>query len=112
MGEEDVDLRDSLEELIASGKINVILNLQDVRHIDSTGLGTLAITQARLRQGGGHMVLLNVCRTQMQLLVQLKLEAVLEVFNDEQDAVNSFIPGRAAPRFDILSFVQSAKQTA
>jgi anti-sigma B factor antagonist len=31
---------------------------------------------------------------------------VFELFNDEQDAVNSFFPDRAIKHFDILSFVK------
>ncbi len=109
MGEEDVDLRDRFDQLIATDRVKFILNLQDVAHIDSTGLGTLAFTQARLSEKTGRMALLNVSKTHMELLVYVKLEAVFEVFTDEMDAVNSFIPGRAIAHFDILSFVQSVK---
>ncbi len=40
------------------------------------------------------------------MLVFTKLTTVFEIFNDEQDAVNSFFPDREIKRFDILSFVQ------
>jgi anti-sigma B factor antagonist len=34
-----------------------------------------------------------------------KLHTVFEVFNEVQDAVNSFFPDRQIKHFDILSFV-------
>ena len=39
-----------------------------------------------------------------------KLTTVFEIFNDEQDAVNSFFPDREIKRFDILSFVQEHEE--
>ena len=39
-----------------------------------------------------------------------KLATVFEIFNDEQDAVNSFYPDRKLNTFDILSFVQQMKK--
>jgi anti-sigma B factor antagonist len=38
-----------------------------------------------------------------------KLATIFEIFADEQDAVNSFFPGRKIKTFDILSFVQELK---
>jgi anti-anti-sigma factor len=43
-----------------SGKIDIVLNLKDVSHINSTGLGTLVFGLARLRKAGGSLALLNV----------------------------------------------------
>jgi len=39
-----------------------------------------------------------------------KLETVFEVFDDEQNAVNSFFPDRKITKFDILSFVQQSQK--
>jgi anti-sigma B factor antagonist len=52
------------------------------------------------------MTLLNVSRRNIELLVFTKLATVFEIFNDEQQAVNSYFPDRELKRFDILSFVQ------
>ena len=38
-----------------------------------------------------------------------KLATVFEIFNDEQDAVNSYYPDRKLKTFDILDFVQHLK---
>ena len=36
---------------------------------------------------------------------------MFEVFVDEQDAVNSFFPGRAVRRYDVLDWVQEQEKT-
>lgn len=106
VGEESSKLRDVLRELSAGGVQNVILNLRGVDYIDSTGLGALVICFTTLRKAGGKLTLLNASRRNIELLVFTKLATVFEIFNDEQEAVNSYFPDREIKRFDILSFVQ------
>ena len=60
-----------------------------------------------MQKAGGSLKILNLSKRNIELLVLTKLNAVFEVFNDEQDAVNSFFPNREIKRFDILSFVQN-----
>ena len=83
-----------------------MLNLADVDYIDSTGLGTLVICFTSLQKGKGSLRLCNLNKRNLELLVLTKLSTVFELYNDEQDAVNSFFPNREIKRFDILSFVQ------
>jgi anti-sigma B factor antagonist len=89
-----------------SGAAKVILNLRDIDYIDSTGLGALVLGFTSLRKRGGELKLENLSRRNVELLVFTKLTTVFEIFNDEQDAVNSFFPDREIHHFDILSFVK------
>ena len=75
-------------------------------YIDSTGLGALVIVATTLRKAGGNVKLLNLNRRNIELLVMTKLATVFEIFNDEQDAVNSYFPDRKIKTFDILDFVR------
>jgi anti-sigma B factor antagonist len=109
VGQEAGSLREKVASLTAVRK-NVILNLAQVDYIDSTGLGALVMCATSLRKQGGALKLLNLNRRNLELLVLTKLAAVFELFTDEQDAVNSFFPGRAIKTFDILSFVQQMRQ--
>jgi anti-sigma B factor antagonist len=99
-------VREKVSQLAAAGRINVILNLQHVDYIDSTGLGSMVICFTTLKKAGGALKLLNLNKRNIELLLLTKLHTIFEVFSDEQDAVNSFFPGREIKRFDILSFVQ------
>ncbi len=103
-------LRDTINGLLASGKTRVIGNLAGVDYIDSTGLGTLVICFTSLQKAGGGFKLINLNKRNLELLLLTKLSTVFELFNDEQDAVNSFFPNRDIKRFDILSFIQEQQQ--
>jgi len=109
VGQETGALREAVLKLSTEGRTNVVLNLERVEYIDSTGLGGLVICFTTLKKGGGALKLLNLNRRNVELLVLTKLQTVFEVFNDEQDAVNSYFPGREIKRFDILAFVQQTQ---
>lgn len=105
-GENDLAFREKLEGLLASGTTRLILNLKGVNRIDSSSLGTLVTMSARFQKTGGKMVLLDLNQAQLELLIMGKLEIVFELFDDEQEAVNSFFPGRTIRHFDVLAFVR------
>jgi anti-sigma B factor antagonist len=98
-------LRATLSEIVSAGRNNVVFNLAAVDYIDSTGLGAMVVCYTSLRKSGGRLVLLNLNRRHLELLLLTKLSTVFEIFDDEQDAVNSFFPNRHIRHFDILNFV-------
>jgi anti-sigma B factor antagonist len=102
-------VREKVNAIIATGTVKVLLNLQNVEYIDSTGLGALVICFTSLKKAGGALKLVNPNKRNVELLLLTKLHTIFEVFADEQDAVNSFFPDREIKHFDILSFVQSEK---
>jgi anti-sigma B factor antagonist len=106
VGPEVATFRERMQKLFDSGGRSVILNLKDVDYIDSTGLGALVMSYTSQQKVGGKVKLLNLSRRGIELLVMTKLTTIFEVFDDEQNAINSFFPDRELKRFDILSFVQ------
>ena len=102
-------VRDQCNAVAAAGNVNVILNLEHVEYIDSTGLGALVICFTSLKKAGGALKLVNPNKRNVELLLLTKLHTIFEVFSDEQDAVNSFFPDREIRHFDILKFVQAEK---
>jgi anti-sigma B factor antagonist len=111
VGEAATALRDELSLLPGSGHKSVILDLAGVEYIDSTGLGTLVVCYNNVRKAGGALKLLNLNRRNTELLILTKLSTVFEMFDDEQQAVNSFFPGREIRHFDILSFVEQSRRS-
>jgi anti-sigma B factor antagonist len=111
VGDAATALRTTLREIVSSGRSNVVLNLAAVDYIDSTGLGAMVVCFTNLRKSGGRLVLLNLIRRHLELLVLTKLSTVFEIFDDEQDAVNSFFPNRHIRHFDILSFVNQQRRS-
>jgi anti-sigma B factor antagonist len=110
VGPEATALREKVAELSAAQTRNLVLDLAGADYIDSTGLGALVMCATSLRKSGGNVKLLHQNRRNIELLVMTKLATVFEIFNDEQDAVNSFYPDRKIKTFDILDFVQHMKK--
>jgi anti-sigma B factor antagonist len=111
-GDEDLQFRNEIGNLLQRGKTRLALNLKRVSDIDTTGLGTLLFLLIKLRKVGGRLALFNVNPKHLELLVMMKLEAIVEVFADEQDAIDSFFPDRQVKHFDILKFVETMQRSA
>jgi anti-sigma B factor antagonist len=109
-GEPCVLLRDTVNAAIAKGRSRIVLDMARVPYIDSSGLGTLVGCHTSLDRAGGALRILNLTSRGIELLVLTKLTTVFELFDDEQNAVNSFFPDREIRHFDILSFVEQRKQ--
>ena len=107
MGQEDLAFRAELDRLVIAGKLRVALNFNDLRELDTTGLGTLLFALAKLRKAGGKLAIFALKASHVDLLIEARLETEFELFADEQDAIDSFFPDRDVNRFDILEFVQS-----
>ena len=106
------ELRERVNAETAAGHLQQLLNLKDVEYIDSTGLGTMVICHMALQKAGGTLKLSNLNRRNLELVLLTKLSTVFQIFNEEQEAINSFFPDREIKHFDILSFVQQQKEGA
>ena len=102
-------VREKITELLAEGRNQIVLDLENVDYIDSTGLGNLVISYTQVKKTGGALKLLHLNKRNVELLALTRLHTIFEVFAQETDAVNSFFPGREIKHFDILSFVQQHK---
>jgi anti-sigma B factor antagonist len=109
VGESCTLLRESVNDQIAQGNKQLILNLQNIDYIDSTGLGSMVICYTTLQKMGGGMKLVNLNRRNLELMLLTKLSTIFQIFAEEQEAVNAFFPEREINHFDILSFVQKQK---
>jgi anti-sigma B factor antagonist len=109
-GGETAEFRAETERVLAEGQINLILDLEGIDFIDSTGLGAMVMASSAVRKKGGKVKLLHLNKRHVELLVITKLTTMFEMYDDEQDAVNSFFPGRQVRSFDLLSFIQEMKK--
>jgi anti-anti-sigma factor len=107
-GQEDLDFRNELERLLQSGKTRVALNLNDLRGLDPTGLATLLFAREQLRKAGGNLAIFNLHQSHIELLADAQMETAFEIFPMEQDAIDSFFPGRQVKAYDVLEFVEAA----
>jgi anti-sigma B factor antagonist len=72
------------------GRTRLVLNLADVPYMDSTGLGAIAHAYTSAWRRGGELKLLHVRQRNRHLLTVTRLITVFDVFDSEEEAVNSF----------------------
>jgi len=89
-GEAADPLAERLDALLASGKQHVLLNLGEVRFLDSGVLGLLVSKRAEFHSRGGKIKLLNVSMRISDLLVTTKLERMFDTYESESEALKSF----------------------
>src|SRR5258708_38590928 len=94
-GEESANLRDTVKKLISENK-NIVLNLSGVSYIDSGGLGTLVALYTSAQTSGGKIKLASLTPRVGDLLQDTKLDTSFEVYDNEEQAVQSFLRGAAA----------------
>jgi anti-sigma B factor antagonist len=94
-GEESALLRDTVKKLIGENN-QLILNLAGISYIDSGGLGTLVALYTTAHNAGGAIKLANLTQRVGDLLQVTKLVTIFEVFDNEQEAIDSFRKGAAA----------------
>jgi len=94
-GEESALLRDTIKKLINENS-QIVLNLGSVTYIDSGGLGTLVALYTTAHNAGGAVKLANLTPRVGDLLQVTKLLTVFEVYDSEEEAVQSFKKGAAA----------------
>jgi anti-sigma B factor antagonist len=90
IGESSINLRTSLRELMREDKKHILLNLSDISHIDSCGLGELVAGFVSAEKNGGELKLLNLTDRVSELMMITKLLTVFEVYENEEEAVSSF----------------------
>lgn len=89
IGEAVLLLRNSMRGFVDDGARKFVLNLGNVSHIDSAGLGELITTYTTLRNRNGDVKLLNLDKKAKDLLQMTKLLTVFDTYTDEATAVQA-----------------------
>ena len=83
-------LRQTLDDLLASGDTRIVMDLSEVPWIDSSGIGLLVKILTAAKQRGGSIKLLNPSKFTVQTLKMICLLDLFEIFEDQQLAAASF----------------------
>jgi len=90
MGAEGRALHEKLENLISGGKKRIVLNMNHIEYVDSSGLGTLVSAHLSAKNHGASLKLSNLGRKFLEVLELTRLATVFEVCDTEASAVASF----------------------
>lgn len=83
-------LRQALEDLLGGGHCRIVIDLANVRMMDSSGIGALVRALASAKQRGGSLKLVNPTKMVLQTLKIVGLLNLFEIFQDEAQAVGSY----------------------
>jgi anti-sigma B factor antagonist len=84
-------LHKSIRCLAQEGKTQVLLDLARVKHIDSSALGELVSSYVTLKDKGGALKLMHMTESVRELMKITNLLTVFDVYDDEPEAVASFV---------------------
>ena len=90
LGEESHSLREKLKSLLAEGKKKIVLNMVNIKYIDSSGLGTLVAAHVSAKAQGASVRLCNLGTKFHEVMQITKLLTIFDVYDTEAAAVSSF----------------------
>ena len=86
------ELRTRVKELTSTGYQKIILNLQNVDRVDSTGIEALVSSYATVTKTGGQLKFASITGRLHYLLEITRLSTVFETYKEEDQAIDSFFP--------------------
>lgn len=89
-GEDTKNFTDLLHKLIDENKLNVVVDLADVKFMNSSGLGMLISGLTTMKKAAGNFKLASVSDKIESLLIITKLITIFETFDSVDAAIKSF----------------------
>ncbi len=90
LGEPVERLRETMTDLLSSGENRLVLDLEELATMDSSGIGLLSRFLTSTKQQGGSLKLVNPSKFVTQTLKLVGLLNLFEIFPDTQAAAASF----------------------
>jgi len=85
------ELKAELLRLVENdGAVNVLIDLKQVEYVDSSGLGSLLFGHRQVKTNAGKLKLMHLAPKVRTLLRIANLENILEGYDSEEEAVESF----------------------
>ena len=85
------DIKKGFEKILAKKAPKIVINLNKVTYVDSSGLATLVEILKLMRSYGGKMRLSNLSPKIKSLFEITKLDKLFEIMADEVEAISTFI---------------------
>lgn len=87
----DVTLHQLVKDQLDVGKRNILLNFRDVEFIDSFGVGEILASYISTHNLGGKLKIAKISKKLYLVFQVTMLTKVLEIFDEEELALNSFM---------------------
>ncbi len=90
IGSGDVQMRDTITNLVKDGATKIVVNMSGITTIDSSGVGELVGCYTTVTNKGGKLKLSNLTDKINDILTVTQLITVFDVFETEAQAISSF----------------------
>lgn len=84
------EFEEELTQLVESGKYNLLLDLEKLTYINSTGLGLLMATFRQVRQHGGDLVIAKMSDKITNIFNLLGFSRLISTYATEEEALSKF----------------------
>eukprot|EP00494_Astrolonche_serrata_P005878 UN05895 len=84
------EIKDAIQRLIDEQKYNIIINLEKVSYIDSSGIGALISSLSNLKKYQGSLKIINVYASVKKVFELTKLTSFFEIYDSEDKALETF----------------------
>lgn len=82
-----------LREVLDEGSNPVLVDLEGIDHVDSTGLGELVGYLQRFEEQGRRMAFINPARRLRKLFALTRLDEVVPIFDDRAQGIEELTSG-------------------
>jgi anti-sigma B factor antagonist len=81
------DLRDAMLAQIEAGARSIVVDLSNVRYVDSSGLSSLVNVATTVETSGGHVILCGLDASVRKVLEMTRLTEYFEIMEDLESAI-------------------------
>jgi anti-anti-sigma factor len=85
-----LSIEDEINKLIQHGHLNLVINLQDVEYLSSSGLRIFIATSRQLKAKNGKLKLVKMPDAVRKVFMVVELLDMFEVFDSNEAALSSF----------------------
>ena len=85
------EFKNKVQELMDASNYNILINLEKVTYIDSSGIGALISTLSKLKKYHGSLKLVHVYASIKRVFELTKLTSFFEIYENEEDAIAKFV---------------------
>ncbi|MGD1846038.1 MAG: STAS domain-containing protein [Salibacteraceae bacterium] len=83
------NLRKAVQNCLSEGQNKLILDMEGLQLVDSTGIGEVISSYTSVTNGGGKLALCNVQPKVMQILKLTRLDSIIQIAENLESAFNS-----------------------
>jgi len=83
-------LKAALQQMLDKGQNRLVLNMEEIPFIDSTGIGALLLMVPLIRKAGGDIKLAAVSENVLKVFQITQLSKFFQIYDNDTEAVKAF----------------------